>query len=167
MWSPLIDKYASHPLPSPPSVSLCFTVSLSLFLPNIHKHWHELNQHKWGDELMAFTAIFVLITRVLTSEPPLSLRSRLKQMHCSCAFVLSLFTKPSIAHLHFLSCKKGIKSPAREKKKAKYRVQDSLEEFQLTQPTICTLRNIHQIQPPLTTKRCGEEFLVIFCRDHK
>lgn len=57
--------------PSPPSMSLCFTVSLSLFSLNIQKLWHKLNQHKWRDELMTFTAVFVLITQGLTSETPL------------------------------------------------------------------------------------------------
>lgn len=64
MWSPLINKSASLP-------SLYVFLLHSLQVPNISKRWQELNQHKWRDELLTFTAIFVLITRVLASEGPL------------------------------------------------------------------------------------------------
>lgn len=67
-WS--INLPPSPSLPSPRSLPLCLpaSLSLSLFLPNIHKCWHKLNQHKWRDELMTFPGIFVLITAVLTSK---------------------------------------------------------------------------------------------------
>lgn len=75
-WSINLPPSLSLPfpsLPSPPSLPLCLpaSLSLSLFLPNIHKCWHKLNQHKWRDELMTFPGIFVLITAVLTSKAPL------------------------------------------------------------------------------------------------
>ena len=51
-WSINLPPSLSLPfpsLPSPPSLPLCLpaSLSLSLFLPNIHKCWHKLNQHKW------------------------------------------------------------------------------------------------------------------------
>lgn len=66
LWLRCGHPWSINPPPTPPSTFPCFTVSVSL--PNIHIGWQQLNQHKWRDELLTFTAIFVLITGVLTPE---------------------------------------------------------------------------------------------------